>query len=95
MARHEYDRNVNICFDQLRLKIEAAQPWQPDVKHQTTFHVRKGAAQQFGGGTEHLYLESNGAKQASECLAQGLIIFNDENDRLCGRRRRWSWTMCH
>ena len=49
MAGHEYDGDVNGGFGQLGLEVEAAQPGQSDVEHQTARHVRKLGSQQLRG----------------------------------------------
>ena len=63
MARHENDGNVNTRRGQVCLKIEAAQPGQPDVEDKATGRVRQAALQEFAAEPNTLTLKPTDRKR--------------------------------
>ena len=82
MAGHENDRDVNVRLGELGLKIEPALSGQPDIEHEAAGSIRKLAAQQVRGRTEHLGPQAYRSQQVGERVAHGGVIVNDENNRL-------------
>src|SRR5260221_1706872 len=63
---HEYDGNVDVRLAELGLKIEPADPRQPDIEDEAACHIGKLAAQQVRGRTERLDLEAHSSKEDSQ-----------------------------
>jgi hypothetical protein len=76
MAGHANDRNVNICLRKLDLKVGAAEPRQPDIKHEAARHVRQLAAQEFIGLAEHLCPQVHRSKQVHKRIAHQSVVID-------------------
>ncbi|MGY3441201.1 hypothetical protein ACVW17_001202 [Bradyrhizobium sp. USDA 4473] len=86
---HEYDRNMNVGLGQLRLKVEPAQPGQPDVQDQAARDIRKLVLQKFMRRPEHGGPQADRPEQIVQCVPHRGIVVDDEHDRIlgvCGRR---------
>jgi hypothetical protein len=81
VASDEDDWGVNVRLGQFGLKVEAAQSWQPYVKHQATGGIRELALQHFGRRTECLNPQSHRLKKIDERSPHRCVVFNNEDDR--------------
>src|SRR5262249_42235256 len=85
---HEDDRDADLGLGELRLEVEAAQSRQPDVEHEAAHHLGQLVFQQVGRRPEQLDLVSNRSEQAAQRLAHGLVVVDNEYDRLLSGRDR-------
>src|SRR6202051_2695491 len=83
VSRDKNDRSVNVGIGQMPLEIEATDPGQPDVEHQTARHIRVGALQELLCRSEQLYLQSNRTDAALDSAPNRRIIVDHKNN---GRR---------
>src|SRR5262249_16380286 len=67
--------------------LTPAPPRHSDGDHAAACHGGKLAAQKLRGRAERLDLETDRSKQASERLAHGFIVVDDEYDRRFGSSR--------
>src|SRR5262249_62127352 len=95
MAGHEYDGNVDVRLGELGLEIEPTHPRQSDIEHEAACHIGKLASQKVRGRAERLGPEADRSKQASERLAHGFIVVDDEYGRRFGRSRLASCALDH
>ena len=63
------------------LKVEAAQPREADVEHETSWSMPPRAAQERLSAREDFYGQSHGREQSPEGFATALVIVDDKDDR--------------
>ena len=87
MGCDKNDWKLNIPFGHLTLEVEAAHPWHPNIEHKTGRRVGPLAVQEFLRRPERLHLQSDRLKEVLERIADGLIVIDDEDDRILVSRR--------
>jgi hypothetical protein len=80
----EDDRQGRVGAGQLALQIEPAEPGEPHVEHDAARRVGSRAAQEGLGARENLDAQPHRGEQASQGLADGLVVIDHEDD---GARR--------
>ena len=82
------------AFAKLGLKVEAAQPGQPDVEDQAAGNVRKLALQKLGSRTEHFDPQAHRPEKIAERFTHRRVVVDNEDDRFLGAckvvRRCWA-----
>ena len=97
VTRHENDRNANIGLRQLGLKVEAAQPGQPDVEDQAAGNVRKLALQKLVRRTEHFDPQPHRPEKVAQRFTHRRVVVDNKDDRFLGACEggRRCWTAVH
>jgi hypothetical protein len=97
MRGDEDDGYLNIGFDQLALKIEAASLWQPDVEHEAAGNFRQRGLQHFRRRSEDFDAQADRAKETAQGFAEGGVVVDHQDDRVVRRRRlaRCRGAPCH
>jgi hypothetical protein len=81
MTGDEDYRNLDPSLRKFCLKIQTAQPWQPDIDDQAAYYVRPLRPKEFLRGIKRFDPQSYRSDKAAECPAHRRIVINDENDR--------------
>src|ERR1041385_782646 len=80
MTRDEDDRNMNVCFSEVPLEIETAEPRHSYVEYQTRRHITTRALQKLLRGRERRHVESHRSDETVQRLAYRFIIVDDVHD---------------
>src|SRR5690242_19739549 len=80
MTRDEDDRNMNVRFSEIALKIETAEPRHAHVEYQTRRHVGTRALQKLLRRRERSNIESHRSDETIQRLAYRFVIVNDVHD---------------
>ena len=67
---------------ELRLEIEAAHAWQPDIQDEAARNLRQLRFHEFGGRTEDADRKSDRAEQVAQRIAQISVVIDDIDDHL-------------
>ena len=73
-------RRRSARSQQSLLELEAAQPGEPDVEHEAAGSAGHARVEEGLGAREGLDLEPDGADQAAQPRADGLVVVHDEDD---------------
>ena|SRR6266851_851439 len=76
----EDDRQMNICFDQIFVKIQSASSGQPDIENKASRRVWAGVSQEFLHGAEQFDAQAYRSEEALERRADLLIVIDDDDD---------------
>src|SRR5712671_4406081 len=86
VTRHKDDRDANIRLSQFGLKVETADPRQPDIEDQAACNIRYLDLPKFAGRTEQLDAQAYRSEKTAESRAHRYVVVDDEYNRLLGAR---------
>ena len=70
---------MNICFDQVIVEIQPASSGQPDIENKASGNIGAGAIQEFLHRSEQLDAQAYRSEEALQCLADILVVINDDD----------------
>ena len=86
VACYKDDRDANIRLSQFGLKVETANPRQPDIEDQTACNIWRLDLLKFVDRTEQFDPQAHRSEKTAESRAHRHIVVDDANDRFLGTR---------
>jgi len=86
VTRHKDDRDANIRLSQFGLKVETADPRQPNIEDQAACNIGHLDLRKFAGRTEQLDPQAYRSEKTAESRAHRYVVVDDEDDSFrCAR----------
>src|SRR5712664_3908260 len=80
VTRHKDDRDANIRLSQFGLKVETADPRQPDIEDQAACNIGHLDLRKFAGRTEQLDPQAYRSEKTAQSRAHRYVVVDDEDD---------------